>query len=355
MIFPPANRMRLLAALVALAVSACAPETFAHICNNVYRSPDRLIVKPEKSITAVDKSEEIRVFMKNNFPVTINKVALTAKSDDDGVEVIVTPESVASLRPGEKVDFKLKIKVAPTARAGKHNISVGISAAEVGFESIEESPVEKLRQIVRTPGTNPSTQVMAAESLAKRGDSIGFDFLKEMAGNATKAYRSKSSTQDYRARATRALGRVGSETALPLLQEMALERDGYLRGCALIATAMVTALSSPKANLTDGDPLVKACGAAARTEKDMFVKTCAQAALTYRGEKSFLTSLTDALKDSDPYVRVAAAWGLGSVGKKEGVQALDEILNTSGKDVKLRMFVGEALISLPERAAAPAR
>jgi len=45
---------------------------YAHLCNNIYRTPSRFIIKPEKPITSVDKSEKIRVFVQNNFPVTIN-------------------------------------------------------------------------------------------------------------------------------------------------------------------------------------------------------------------------------------------------------------------------------------------
>ena len=74
--------MKKVACLVAISGLIYLSAAYAHLCNNVYRSPDRFIVKPEKSVTSVDKSEEVRVFVKNNFPVTINDVKLTAKSDD---------------------------------------------------------------------------------------------------------------------------------------------------------------------------------------------------------------------------------------------------------------------------------
>lgn len=321
--------------------------SYAHLCNNVYRSPDRFIVKPEKSVTAVDKSEEVRVFVKNNFPVPMNKVALTAKSDDEGVKVSVVPEQVAVMKPGDKVDFKLKIQVAPSARAEKHKISIGISADKLGFESLDEPPIDRLREIVQTRGTNPSTQVLAAEALAKRDDPIGFEFLEDMAKN----HRSS----DYRGRAIRGLGRAAKledKATIAFLQELLEENDGYIKGNAMIALAMVSGPPG-KGVLTEKDPLVKACSAAARTSKDPFVKTCAQAALTYRGSKNYLMSLRRSLKDDDPYVKVAAAWGLASSGKKEGIAVLDELLGTPSNDVRLRIFIGEALISLPEQDSKP--
>ena len=59
--------------------------------------------------------------------------------------------------------------------------------------------------------------------------------------------------------------------------------------------------------------------------------------------------LKTALEDSDQYVQVAAAWGLASVGEKEGLDALDKALGVGGKDFKLSIFAGEALISIPDR------
>ena len=203
---------------------------YAHLCNNVYRSPDRLIVKPEKPVTSVDKTEEVRVFVKNNFPVTINDVKLTAKSDDEAVQVEVTPDSLEALKPGDKVDFKLNIKVADGTPAKKHKLSIGIAAKQIGFESMDENPVPKLRQIVETPKTNQSTQVLAAEALAKRDDPVGFKFLETMA--------SGNKSPDYRARALRGLGRVGQKSTLTFLRNVLQDCDGYVKGNALIALAL---------------------------------------------------------------------------------------------------------------------
>ena len=300
---------------------------YAHLCNNVYRSPDRLIVKPEKPVTSVDKSEEVRVFVKNNFPVTINDVRLTAKSDDDNVQVEVTPESLDAMKPGDKMDFKLNIKVADGAPAKKHKISIGLAAKQIGFEALDESPVPKLRQIVETPKTNQSTQVLAAEALAKREDPVGFQFLKNMAAN--------NKSPDYRARAIRGIGRVGHKSTLSFLRELLQDRDGYVKGNAIIALALSKSQTMTlQRGLSDRDP---------------FVKTCSLAALTYRGGKTHLAALKKALEDNDECVQVAAAWGLASAGEKEGVDRLDKMISGGTKDVKVRIFAGESLISLPDR------
>jgi HEAT repeat protein len=229
------------------------------------------------------------------------------------------------MKPGDKVDFKIKIKVADGAPAKKHKISIGISADQIGFESMDESPVPKLRQLVENKN-NVSTQVLAAEALAKRDDPVGFQFLKNM---ATK------SNPDMRSRAIRALGRLGNKSTPTFLREFLMEKDGYVRGNTFIALALLKAQTMTlQKGLSDRDP---------------FVKTCALAALTYRGSKTHIKALKSALEDPDKYVQVAAAWGLASIGEKEGLDTLDRSLGAADKDIKLAIFAGEALLSIPDR------
>jgi HEAT repeat protein len=112
------------------------------------------------------------------------------------------------------------------------------------------------------------------------------------------------------------------------------ERDGYLRGNALIALALAKApATSLEAKLTD---------------RDEFVKTCAKAGLAYLGKKDHVDALKEATKDSDAYIQVAAAWGLAATGDKEAMDLLDKA-SGAGDDTKLRIFAGDMLISLPER------
>ena len=75
----------------------------AHLCNNIYKTPDRLIVKPEKQVVNLDQVDEFRVFAQNNFPTVVNKLRLSATVDGDGVDVTVTPASFDQLKPGERV------------------------------------------------------------------------------------------------------------------------------------------------------------------------------------------------------------------------------------------------------------
>jgi len=300
--------MKKVVTLVAISGLVYLSAAYAHFCNNVYKTPDRLIVKAEKPVTAVDKSEEVRVFVKNNYPKAVDNVSLSAKSDDEAVTTEVEPAKIEKMKPGDKMDFKIKIKVADGAPAKKHKISIGISADQIGFESMDDNPVPKLHQLVDNKN-NPSTQVLAAEALAKRDDPGGFKFLQNMA---------QKSSPDMRSRAIRGLGRLANKSTMPLLRELTQDKDGYVRGNAYIALALAKSQTMTlQRGLSDHDP---------------FVKTCALAALTYRGSKTHMKALKTALEDPDQYVQVAAAWGLASVGEKEGLDALDKALGVGGKD-----------------------
>jgi len=318
--------MKKVVTLVAISGLLYLSAAYAHFCNNVYKLPDRLIVKPEKPVTSVYKSEEVRVFVKNNYPKPLDNVSLSAKSDDEAVQTEVEPAKIDKMKPGDKVDFKIKIKVADGAPAKKHKLSIGISATQIGFESMDESPVPKLRQILANPKGNKSTQVQAAEALALRDDPIGFEFLRNMAA---------TSSPDMRSRAIRGLGRVANKSTMPFLRDLLQEKDGYVKGNAFIALALAKEETGTfQQGLSDRDP---------------FVKTCAQAALTCCGSKEYMKTLKEALENPDKYVQVAAAWGLASIGDKDGINALDKALDVGKKDIKLAIFAGEALLSLPDR------
>jgi len=317
--------MRRLLGLAVIAALGCASVVFAHLCNNVYRTPDRLIVKPERPVTTVVQSEQMRVFVVNNFPVTINNVALSVKADDVTVQAVVTPDAIEAMKPGQRAQFTVRIRVAEGAPSRRHRLTIGIAAKQIGFEQMDETPVPKLRAVVEDAASNPSTRVLAAESLAKRDDPMGFRFLTEMAAKHD---------QDYRSRAIRALGRVGNSSSIAFLRTVLQDRNGYLRGNAYIALALAKA---PTTMLQPG-----------LSDRDEFAKTCAKAALAYRGDAGRAKALQDATKDSDGYVQVAAAWGMASTGDKDAVDLLDKV-SGSGADAKLRIFAGDMLISLPGR------
>jgi len=124
---------------VALGVALYAAGAAAHLCNNIYRTPDRVIVKPEKQVTALDRDDEFRVFVQNNYPTLLHNIRLTATVEGGGVAVTVTPQSVQELKAAERTAFTVRLTVQPGAARGRRQLQFGVSTNEVGFRAVQEA------------------------------------------------------------------------------------------------------------------------------------------------------------------------------------------------------------------------
>ncbi|MFQ6099208.1 MAG: HEAT repeat domain-containing protein [Armatimonadota bacterium] len=306
-------------ACIAPAVSLLATVASAHLCNNIYRTPDRIIVKPEKDVTSIEKTDEFRVFVKNNYPTVIDDVRLTATSPDGALEVSVQPRAFSRMHPAEKAAFTLKVTVKPGAPPGKHTLQIGISAKQVGFRPAAEATTEALRAVMKDP--NPSPRVLAGESLVLRKDPAGYECLRGFISGRDR---------EYCCRALRAAGRTGDRSLVPVILQKLTQRDGFIKGNALLALGMLRAEREQIARFVN--------------DRDPFVATCARAALAIHGDKRVLQYLRPALQHQDGWVRVAAAWGIAAAGDKAAVQFLDQSLK--GDDASFRAFIGDALVSI---------
>jgi len=314
--------MRTLVSVLLLALLCGAAG--AHLCNNIYRTPDRLVVKPEKNIATLDKSDSFRIFVKNNYPTVLDNVRLTAKVDTDAVTVSVTPESIGHMLPGDKTAFTLKLTVRNRAQARSAKLSIGISANQIGFRAAE--PATKQSFLDAMKDDNPSCKVLTAEALARMKEPAGMKFLTELLNGQDR---------NYKARAIRAVGRIGDKNNIPTLTSLLSDRDGWIKGNALLALGN---LKADKKTLQ-----------AFATDRDAFVSTSAMAALSMQGVKSYDAKLAAALTDENAYVRGAAGWGLAARGDKRAIKVMDETFQTGNDDVKI--FVGDGLIAITERVA----
>jgi hypothetical protein len=317
-------RRTFLCAVAVLSVNAAA---LAHLCNNIYRTPDRVVVKPEKPVAAVDRSDEFRVFVQNNYPTYLHNVRLAAKVDGEGVTVGVTPEAVEVLKAGERTAFTVRITVQEGAEKGQRPLTFSVSANEIGFRPVEEVSTEVLREQLPAP-SNYGNNILAAETLARRKDPVGTKWLIDFMANARVE-------RDYRSRAIRALGTARRKETAPALKKMLEEQDGFLKGNALLA------LGCLKAEPETLRAFVQ--------DRDEFVQACALAGLALAGDQDMLPRLQEGLKSENVYVRIACGWGLAAHRDKEGVAALDRAFQT--EDAMQRVMAGDALVDVANRPA----
>ena len=313
---------RLVVPLCALGVLV-ATAAFGHLCNNIYGTPDRLVVKPERDVITLEKSDEFRIFLRNNYPEAITDVRVTATSETPGIAVQVTPQVIAKMNPGQKGQFVVKVSVGEGA-TGTHQVRIGVGAKQVGFRPVQPPSADTMRRAA-TAG-NPSARVLAAESLARVKDPVGAKVLADFIGG--------SQGRGYVGRALLGVGAAGDAANANLVRGVLSGRDGLLKGNAILALGMLH---------VDRERIQ---GFA--RDQDAFVRTCALAAIAMQKDQSVFPALQSALQSSDVLVRIAAAWGLAYNARQEGLDVLERALNEGDADSKV--MAGGALVhvaSLP--------
>ncbi|HID08170.1 MAG TPA: hypothetical protein EYP10_13610, partial [Armatimonadetes bacterium] len=284
----------------------------AHLCNNIYRTPERVIVKPEKQSVTLKDTDQFRVFVQNNYPTFLHNVRLSVKPSIESVKVIVEPDVFKVLKPGERTSFRVTISAPPRTPRGRYALTFGISAREIGFRPAERPSIEQLRQVVlkerRARWYTAGSGILAAETLARHGDKIGIDYLLHIINQPGGGH-----IRDMRGRCIRALGSANCREQIPFLKQLLSHRDGWMRGNALLSLGML------KAERNTIQKFVK--------ERDRFVRTCALTALAMHKDESVKPSLEQLINDRDAYVRVVSAWGLIAIGEKDAVKVLDEVLS----------------------------
>lgn len=310
-------------ALVLALLGVLASASWAHLCNNIYKTPDRIIVKPEKPSLILETGEQVRVFVRNNFPTWLRNVQLVVETDDPAVTVTVTPSSMEELIPGQKEVFTVQLKAGPGAREGRHQLTLSVGANEVGFRKLIDPTPDELKEYYNQG--NPSSWLLVAESLAKLGDAEGVSRLVD-------EYFSGNQGRGYAIRAIRAAGRTGNEDLVPALAELAGNRDGGVKGAALVALGMM------KQYLDDIRPIIR--------DQDPFVCCSAATALIIAEDspEGLPEELTGFLTHEDAWVRVMAAWGCAYAGNEDALPVLADALKSG--DADLIVFAGDALCSL---------
>ena len=326
MLSPIARQKAAVVLLAAISLSA-ATVAFAHLCNNIYGTPDRIIVKPEKPTATVAGSDEFRVFVQNNYHTFLNNVRLAAKADSDALDVAITPESIKSMKAGERQSFHVKLTAKPGTKPTKCSLTFSISADNIGFRPVEEVKTEALQEVLKKEG-NLSATIQAAESLVARKDPEGSKYLTNIVSN-------RGSGRDYQTRAIRALGKGGDRANIRFLRSVLQDQDGFLKGNALLALGLLK-----------DDP-----GTFARflRDRDQFVAASARAGYVMAGmrDKAVLNQLKQDLQSTDVYVRIACAWGLASRRDKDAVAVLDKDFDTG--DAMQRVTAGDALVDIANR------
>jgi hypothetical protein len=108
---------RALAVAVALLCASAPGVSLAHWCSNIWTSPSRILVKPEKNTVHLGSGPAtLRVYVQNNFPYKLYGVRL--RGNTSGYQVEIQPSS-QDVYPGQNASFMFTI----TGSGGEVDVS----------------------------------------------------------------------------------------------------------------------------------------------------------------------------------------------------------------------------------------
>ena len=340
---------------------------YAHICHSVFRMPGLVVVRPEKDVTTIGKSDRFSVYVQNNYQAPVTKVRLIAKATDPDAKVTVAPAAIAGLRPGQRERFTVDVSVggdgAGGARQRDFAIRFSIDTREFRVQPVKKPTDAALRKILRGGGL--SGQLMVAEELSRRGDKEMTEFLKRAVSVKRARLMRASYPLDNARRAARYLGRMGREEFAPFLRKRLVaeltevrtgnkggrmhhdETDDPARHRALMRGNIIIGLGL--LGLKEDVALFEKAAA----EEKGFVRASALLALAIRRDKKAQAKLKGGLEDADEWVRLASAWGRAVVKDPVAIAMLrriaDERHDNEHRSRAMsaeRAFAGDALVHL---------
>jgi len=311
--------------IVAVAVAG-VPGVYAHICHSIFRTPGLLAVRPEKDIATVRQTGTFKVYAQNNYIASLTKVVLTAKTEDEAIQVSISPDMVAKLRPGERTEFTVTIDTKDR-QARDLNLDFAIDARELKMRPVQTPTDEELRNVLKR--TYLCGKVYAAELLASRGQEEGEDFLKRVIRRDPTLKHRRSVPHHNAGRAACLVGRMGHKNLAPYLRERyRLEESSWIRGNILIGLAQL------------GFEQDHSMFEEALESPDEFVKTCALLALAMRDDSKAQEELKPMLDAPDLRIRIAAAWGRGIIKDEKAIAMLQSFVESkNGVDRGIKNMV----------------
>lgn len=131
--------MAVLACLVV--VSVLVPVAQAHLCDDVWRQLDKLILKPEVTTLIVKDEITFKVFMQHNMDRAF-ATTMRLFGDSPAFDVTVTPEEgYGPVRPGQRYEYTVTLKVKKGQPSGRYPLSFRL----VGTGSAANREIKTLR------------------------------------------------------------------------------------------------------------------------------------------------------------------------------------------------------------------
>jgi hypothetical protein len=126
------NRIMPFAVAVVILLCSAHNRLLCHLCDNVFRQADKLIVKPENYNLVVKDKTEFKIFLQNNMDRGIAEIALIAESP--AFDFNISPE-VMSIPKGHRVFFKVSMATKQGTKTGNYPINFRLVGGGRQFKS----------------------------------------------------------------------------------------------------------------------------------------------------------------------------------------------------------------------------
>ena len=160
--------------LTTLLTAGFLPVAIAHLCDNVYRQPDKLIVKPEITNIIVKDAIRFKLYLQNNMDRGIEQIRLGALSE--AFDVKVSPEQMG-VPQGARVFFEVELKTKPDVPAGNYPLQFRLYAVKGGGEQefkrfllagTVACVVPRLKELQEEPGSEAQETIRIDGAVAER-------------------------------------------------------------------------------------------------------------------------------------------------------------------------------------------
>ncbi len=138
---------------IVLGILFVSGDAAGHICDNIFREANKIIIKAEVSNLVIDKEASFKVFMQSNMRRSIaSNVTLVGKSKAFDIEI--KPPNGYWIRRGKRYEYTVRLKLKPGFKSGNYPINFDAMvdnrrlrsySMRMAFE--EKTPVRSIQRI----------------------------------------------------------------------------------------------------------------------------------------------------------------------------------------------------------------
>lgn len=163
------DRFLIVIGVLHICIAGFSP-AWGHLCDDIWRQKDKLIVKPEFQNLIMRDKAQFKVFLKNSMDRAIAEMSLEGKSKVFNIQV--TPKKM-QVPNNKKVFFNVTLTLKNKVSSGKYPIQFRLVAKGKTFKKFDmDTQIKKQRLSPPSPGPGPVKRRAGPSPITTHGISI---------------------------------------------------------------------------------------------------------------------------------------------------------------------------------------